>query len=77
RRSEDRTDWQLARAGLLFRNRDSASLARALERTLSDQALREHLAAAGADVVRPYDWQLVAAQIVRVYEIAIAATVRT
>ncbi|HEV2888523.1 MAG TPA: glycosyltransferase family 4 protein [Jatrophihabitans sp.] len=93
RRSEDRTEWphseggsqrrrseedeQLVRAGLLFRNRDSASLARALDRVLSDQALREHLAASGAEVVRPYDWHLVAAQIVRVYEIAIAATVRT
>jgi len=67
---------QIVRAGLIFRNRDSAALAQALDRVLSDQPLRERLAAAGAEVVRPYDWQLVTAQIVRVYEIAIAATVR-
>jgi phosphatidylinositol alpha-mannosyltransferase len=69
-------DWQLLQAGVMFRNRDSAALARALDRVLSDQPLREQLAVAGAEVVRPYDWRLVAAQIVRVYEIAIAATVR-
>jgi phosphatidylinositol alpha-mannosyltransferase len=68
--------YEAVRAGLIFRNRDSAGLAHALDRVLSDQPLREQLAAAGAEVVRPYDWQLVAAQIVRVYEIAIAATVR-
>ena len=90
RRSEDRTEardseagsqrtgepWQLTRAGLLFRNRDSAGLAGALERVLSDQPLRERLSAAGPELARPYDWNLVAAQILRVYEIAIAATVR-
>jgi phosphatidyl-myo-inositol alpha-mannosyltransferase len=76
RRSEDRTDWRPVRAGLLFRNRDSVGLARALEHALSDQALRQQLAAAGAEVVRPYDWQVVAAQILRVYEIACAADVR-
>ncbi len=65
------------RAGLLFRNRDATELARALQHVLSDEALRGQLAAASAEVVRPYDWQVVAAQIVRVYEIAIAATVRT
>ncbi|HEX8094671.1 glycosyltransferase family 4 protein [Jatrophihabitans sp.] len=76
RRSEDRTDGRLVRAGLLFRNRDSAALARALEHALSDHQLRQELAAAGAEVVRPYDWQVVAAQILRVYEIACAAAVR-
>jgi phosphatidylinositol alpha-mannosyltransferase len=77
RRSEDWAEGHLVRAGVLFRNRDAAGLAGALERVLSDQALREQLAAAGAEVVRPYDWELVTAQILRVYEIAIAATVRT
>lgn len=77
RRSEDWADGLDVRAGVLFRNRDSAGLARALERVLADQALRERLAASGAEVVRPYDWPLVAAQILRVYEIAIAAAVRT
>ncbi|HST48164.1 glycosyltransferase family 4 protein [Jatrophihabitans sp.] len=89
RRSEDRTEaqaneaaqstgdyWQLTRGGLLFRNRDSAGLARALDRVLADRPLREQLSAAGAELARPYDWNLVAAQILRVYEIAIAATVR-
>ncbi len=71
-----RAGWQQVRAGLIFHNRDSSALAGALERVLADRPLREQLAAAGAEVVRPYDWQLVAAQIVRVYEIAIAATVR-
>ncbi|MDQ1744075.1 MAG: phosphatidyl-myo-inositol alpha-mannosyltransferase [Pseudonocardiales bacterium] len=71
-----RAGWQQVRAGLIFHNKDSSALAEALERVLADRPLREQLAAAGAEVVRPYDWQLVAAQIVRVYEIAIAATVR-
>jgi phosphatidyl-myo-inositol alpha-mannosyltransferase len=61
------------RAGLLFRNRDPVSLAKELELLLSDRALRAHFAAAGGEVVRPYDWQVVATQIVRVYDIAMAA----
>jgi phosphatidylinositol alpha-mannosyltransferase len=77
RRSADRTEWQLVRGGLLFRNRDPAGLARALDRVLSDRPLRAQLAAAGAELARPYDWNLVAAQILRVYEIAMAATVRS
>jgi phosphatidylinositol alpha-mannosyltransferase len=87
RRSEDRTERHLSggggshrgdhRAGLLFHNRDSAALAQALDHVLSDPALRRQLAEAGAEVVRPYDWQVVAAQILRVYEIACAATVRS
>ena len=64
------------RAGVLFRNRDAAGLARALDLVLSDEALRGQLAAASAEVVRPYDWAVIASQILRVYEIAIAATVR-
>ena len=76
RRGEDRADWRRARAGLLFRNRDSTGLARALEHLLCDDELRKQLAEAGAEVVRPYDWQVVAAQILRVYEIACAAAVR-
>ncbi|HEY2042625.1 MAG TPA: glycosyltransferase family 4 protein [Jatrophihabitans sp.] len=63
------------RAGLLFANRDSAGLARALETVLSDELLRGQLAEAGTEVVRPYDWPVVAAQILRVYEIAVAASV--
>jgi phosphatidylinositol alpha-mannosyltransferase len=64
------------RAGVLFSNRDAEGLATALDRVLSDEALRGQLALASVDVVRPYDWSVVAAQILRVYEIAIAAAVR-
>jgi phosphatidylinositol alpha-mannosyltransferase len=63
------------RAGMLFSNRDADGLARALETMLADASVRGQLAEAGAAVVRPYDWQVVAAQIVRVYEIAVAAAV--
>ena len=63
------------RAGVVFGNRDAAELAAALERVLSDAALRGQLAAASAEVVRPYDWQVVATQVLRVYEIAIAGAV--
>jgi phosphatidylinositol alpha-mannosyltransferase len=63
------------RAGVLFRNRDADGLAVALDRVLSDEALRGQLALASVDVVRSYDWTVVAAQILRVYEIALAATV--
>jgi phosphatidylinositol alpha-mannosyltransferase len=63
------------RAGVLFSNRDSVALAQGLERVLADPALRGVLAAASADVVRPYDWTVVATQILRVYDIAIAGAV--
>jgi phosphatidylinositol alpha-mannosyltransferase len=65
------------RAGVLFRNRDADGLATALERVLSDESLRGQLKMASVEVVRPYDWSVVAAQILRVYEIAIAAAVRS
>jgi phosphatidyl-myo-inositol alpha-mannosyltransferase len=63
------------RAGVLFSNRDSAGLAEALESVLADPALRGQLALASADVVRPYDWDVISKQILRVYEIAIAGAV--
>jgi phosphatidylinositol alpha-mannosyltransferase len=63
-----------ASAGLLFANRDVAGLTSALDRVLADDQLRARLADIGAELVRPYDWSLVAAQILRVYELAIAAT---
>jgi phosphatidylinositol alpha-mannosyltransferase len=75
RPGSDRTGTDSGRAGLLFRNQDPHGLAGALDRVLADPALRHELAAASAEVVRPYDWGLVTAQILRVYEIAIAATV--
>ncbi|HJQ00833.1 MAG TPA: glycosyltransferase family 4 protein [Jatrophihabitans sp.] len=61
-------------AGLLFTNRDVPGLTSALDRVLSDSALRTRLTDTAAELVRPYDWSVVAAQILRVYEIAIAAT---
>ncbi|UQX86814.1 glycosyltransferase family 4 protein [Jatrophihabitans telluris] len=63
------------RAGVLFPTRDAAALAGALESVLADPALRGQLAEASAEVVRPYDWGVVATQILRVYEIAIAGSV--
>ena len=64
------------RAGILFANEDSAALAVALESVLGDPGLREQLAFASAEVVRPYDWAVIAKQILRVYEIAIAGAVK-
>ncbi|HEX2902898.1 MAG TPA: glycosyltransferase family 4 protein [Jatrophihabitans sp.] len=75
RRGPDRAPWWLARAGVLFSNRDTAGLASALDRVLSDAELRGRLTRASAEVVRPYDWSVVAAQVLRVYEIAMAAYV--
>jgi len=63
------------RCGLLFGNRDVAELARSLDRVLADPDLRGQLTQASAEVVRPYDWGVVAAQVLRVYEIAMAAYV--
>jgi phosphatidylinositol alpha-mannosyltransferase len=60
---------------VLFTNRDAPGLARALDTVLGDPALRGVLAAASAEVVRPYDWTVVATQILRVYDIAIAGAV--
>ena len=68
---------QLARGGVLFDNRDSEGLATALDRVLGDEQLRAQLSTASAELVRPYDWSVVAAQVLRVYEIAVAATVAT
>jgi len=47
---------------------DGAALADALIAVLQDDALRERYVAAGSQVVRRYDWSVVASQIMRVYE---------
>jgi phosphatidylinositol alpha-mannosyltransferase len=60
------------RAGRQFTTGDPAALAVALAELLDDPALREKLASAGAEVVAPYDWSLIAADVLRVYELAIA-----
>jgi phosphatidylinositol alpha-mannosyltransferase len=46
----------------------AAALADALIAVLEDDALRERYVAAGSEVVRRYDWSVVASQIMRVYE---------
>jgi phosphatidylinositol alpha-mannosyltransferase len=62
-------------AGVLFRTGDAADLAGALERLLGDPDHRRELAGAGARQVRLYDWPVVVAQVIRVYE-TVAATGR-
>ncbi len=59
-------------AGQLFRTGDASALAMALCTVLDDPPLRRRFAAAGARVVAPYDWRVVAEGVLRVYELAIA-----
>jgi phosphatidylinositol alpha-mannosyltransferase len=47
---------------------DGAALADALIEVLENDVLRERYVAAGSAAVRPYDWSVVAGQIMRVYE---------
>lgn len=63
-------------AAWLFAAEDAPALAKALESLLEDRAARAELARRGAAVVRRYDWPVVAAAIVDVYETVIAATPR-
>ncbi len=59
-------------AGALFPAGDPAALAATLAATLDDPASRARLVAAGARAVAPFDWNVVAQSIMRVYELAIA-----
>ena len=59
-------------AGQLFPAGDPSALAGALAAVLDDPALRARLVAAGGRAVAPYDWDVVAHEVVRVYELAIA-----
>lgn len=55
-------------AGVLFRNEDPADLARVLDKVISDKKLREQLVEAGTHRARTYDWDHVAAAVIKVYE---------
>jgi phosphatidyl-myo-inositol alpha-mannosyltransferase len=68
-------NWEQVRAGLLFPTGDADALTAALGTVLDDERLRRQLAAAGSELVRTYDWSVVASQVLRVYEIAMAAAV--
>lgn len=59
-------------AGRMFGTGDPAGCAAALAELLDSPDQRAALIAAGRDVVRAYDWPVVAAQIVRVYELTAA-----
>jgi phosphatidyl-myo-inositol alpha-mannosyltransferase len=60
------------RAGRQFRVGDPADLAAALTEVLDDAALRARLVSAGVEAVAPFDWSVIVAQVLRVYELAIA-----
>jgi phosphatidylinositol alpha-mannosyltransferase len=60
------------RAGRLFNTADSDDLAEALIDVLDHPQLRAELVTAGSKAVAPYDWSVVATEVLRVYELAIA-----
>lgn len=64
------------RAGVLTPTGDSAVLATELAGLLSDPARRAEFAAAGRARVAPFDWDCVAAQVLRVYDTAVLADPR-
>lgn len=61
------------RAGALFRTGDSVALGQVLDDLLDHPDRRAKLVARGRAVVTEYDWSVVAAQVVRVYETVVAA----
>lgn len=64
------------KAGVLTPPGDAAGLAGALREVLTDPARRAALRAAAAERVMIYDWSVVVAQVLRVYETAVAADPR-
>jgi phosphatidylinositol alpha-mannosyltransferase len=62
------------RAGELFETGDADALARAAGRLLDDPQRRADLSASASEAVRAYDWPVVARDVVRVYEAAVAAS---
>jgi phosphatidylinositol alpha-mannosyltransferase len=65
------------RAGRLFRTGDPDALAAALAALVDDPQLRARLAEAGRQTVAPYDWSVIVADVLRVYELAIAGAALT
>lgn len=61
-------------AGAVFETGSARALARELDRVLDDPLERAGLSARGSRAVRPYDWPVVARQVVRVYELALGGT---
>jgi phosphatidylinositol alpha-mannosyltransferase len=59
-------------AGRQFPTGDPVALTEALTEVLGDPALRARLVAAATEAVAPYDWSVIVAQVLRVYELAIA-----
>lgn len=55
-------------AGVMFRNEDPADLARVVNEVLADPQLRERLRVAGHERARQFDWDVVAREVVQVYE---------
>ncbi|WP_431876684.1 glycosyltransferase family 4 protein [Amycolatopsis sacchari] len=64
------------RAGVLTPPGDAGALADALRELLGDPARRSSLAAAAGERVTIFDWSVVVAQVLRVYETAVAADPR-
>jgi glycogen(starch) synthase len=63
--------------GLRFRSRDPRSLARMMERVLTDDALRDRLVAEASEHVLRFDWGDVAARTAELYRDLAAVSVRT
>jgi len=63
-------------AGVLTPVGDAPALARSLSAVLDDPGRRAVLSAQGRRVVAAYDWPVVAATVVKVYEIVVAADPR-
>ena len=55
-------------AGALFRTGDATDLARVLQDVVNDTDKRQALIKAGVERAREYDWDHVAAAVMRVYE---------
>lgn len=64
------------RAGMLVETGDPGALADGLRELLGDPARRASLAAAAGERVTMFDWSVVATQVLRVYETAVAADPR-